>query len=43
MYNPYVFSSFVTKLGKPVYKARFANMNVINGVPYVEAGNAEQC
>jgi hypothetical protein len=42
-YNPYVFSSFVTKLGKPIYKAQFADMNVINGVPYLEAGNAEPC
>jgi hypothetical protein len=43
LYNPYVFSSFVTPLGKPVHKARFARMAIHNGIPFVEAGNAEQC
>jgi hypothetical protein len=43
LYNPYVFSSFVTMLGKPVYKSQFARMNIVNGIPYVEAGNAEPC
>ena len=43
LYNPYVFTSFVTPLGKPIHKARFANMNVVNGIPFVEAGNAESC
>lgn len=43
LYNPYLFSSFVTFNGKPVHKARFANMNINNGVPCVEAGNAEPC
>jgi hypothetical protein len=43
LYNPYLFSSFVTFKGKPVHKARFANMNINNGVPCVEAGNAEPC
>lgn len=41
LYNPYVFSSFVTMLGKPVHKSQFARMNIVNGIPYVEAGNAE--
>ena len=43
LYNPYVFSSFVTMLGKPVHKSQFARMNIVNGIPYVEAGNAESC
>jgi len=43
LYNPYVFSSFVTMLGKPVHKSQFARMNIVNGIPYVEAGNAEPC
>lgn len=42
-YNPYVFSSFVTTRGKPVHKSQFARMNIICGIPYVEAGNAEPC
>ena len=42
-YNPYIFSSFVTMLGKPVHKSQFARMNIVNGIPYVEAGNAEPC
>lgn len=43
VYNPYVFSSFVTTRGKPVHKSQFARMNIICGIPYVEAGNAEPC
>lgn len=44
MYNPYMFSSFVTApLANPIYKAQFARMNIVNGVPSVEAGNAESC
>lgn len=43
LYNPYVFSSFVTQLGKPVHKARFAKMDIVKGIPFVEAGNAEPC
>jgi len=43
LYNPYVFSSFVTPRGKPVHKSQFARMNIVNGIPYVEAGNAEPC
>lgn len=43
LYNPYMFSSFVTMLGKPVHTARFARMAIHDGVPFVEAGNAEPC
>ena len=43
LYNPYVFSSFVTPRGKPVHKAQFARMNIVDGIPQVEAGNAEPC
>jgi hypothetical protein len=43
LYNPYVFPSFVTQLGKPVHKARFAKMDIVKGIPFVEAGNAEPC
>lgn len=42
-YNPYIFSSFVTRFGKPVHKAQFARMNIVCDIPYVEAGNAEPC
>ena len=43
LYNPYVFSSFVTMLGKPVHNARFARLAIHDGFPFVEAGNAEPC
>jgi hypothetical protein len=44
MYNPYMFSSFVTApLAIPIHKARFAWLGVVNGVPKMEAGNAEPC
>ena len=43
LYNPYVFSSFVTRLGAPIHKARFAKMDIVKGIPFVEAGNAEPC
>jgi hypothetical protein len=43
LYNPYVFSSFVTMLGKPVHNARFARLAIHDGVPFVEAGNAKPC
>lgn len=44
MYNPYVFSSFVTApLANPIHNARFARLSIHDGVPFVEAGNAEPC
>jgi len=43
LYNPYVFSSFVTMLGKPVHNARFAKLEIMLGKPVLEAGNAEPC
>lgn len=42
-YNPYIFTSFVTRFGKPVHKARFAKLEIMLGKPVLEAGNAEQC
>jgi hypothetical protein len=42
-YSPYLMSSFATHAGNPVHKAKFARMNIVNGVPSVEAGNAESC
>jgi hypothetical protein len=42
-YIPYLMSSFATRLGKPVHKAKFAKMDIVKGIPFVEAGNAEPC
>jgi len=43
-YNPYLFSSFVTcKDKQPVHEARFAWLDVVNGVPHLVAGNEKPC